>query len=105
MYHCINEYMLCDNTLESVFASAFLTMTWNLIYRATNTCTMHLHHMGWQTDCLCIFFAHMKNNQVGNRKRDPMHIYSNPINPIVYPILLLTVYFTVFNITGTKDST
>ena len=61
--------------------------------------------MDWQNDCLCILFAHMKNNQVGNRKRDPMHIYSNPINPIVYPILLLTVYFTVFNITGTKDST
>ena len=47
----------------------------------------------------------MKNDQVGNRKRDPRRIYSNPINPTVCPILLLAIYFTVFNITGTKDST
>ena len=47
----------------------------------------------------------MKNDQVGNGKRDSRHIYSNPINPTVCPILMLAIYFTVFNITGTKDST
>ena len=61
--------------------------------------------MDWQNDCLCIFFAHMKNNQVINRKRDPRHIYPNPINPTVCPILSLAIYYIVFNITGTKDST
>ena len=105
LYHCINEYMLRDNTLESVSARAFLTMTWNLIYHATNTCTIHLHHMDWQNNRLCIFFAHMKNDQIDNRKRDLRHMYSNPINPTVCPILSLAINFTVFNITGTKDST
>ena len=66
-YHHINEYMLLGNTLESVFDRAFLTMAWNLICRATNTCAIHLRHMDRQNDCLCIFFAHMKNDQVGNR--------------------------------------
>ena len=35
--HCFNYYMLYDNTLESVFIRAFLTITWNLICHATNT--------------------------------------------------------------------
>ena len=94
LYYYINQYMLRDNTLESIFARAFLTTTWNLICHATNTYTIHLHHMDWQNNCLCIFFAHMKNNQVGNRKRHPRRIYSNPINPTVCPILLLAIYLT-----------
>ena len=47
----------------------------------------------------------MKNDQVGERKRDPMHIYSSPIDPTVCPILSLAIYLSVFNVTGTKDST
>ena len=73
LYRRLSEYMLrgCEGSLESIFARAFLTTTWNLMCRATNTCTIHLHHMDWQNDCLCIYFAHMKNNQGGDRKRDP----------------------------------
>ena len=56
LYRHLNEYMLRHNTLESIFARAFLTTTtWNLICRTTNTCTIHLHHMDWQNDCLSIF--------------------------------------------------
>ena len=54
--------------------------TWNLMCRATNTCTIHLHHMDWQNDCLCIYFAHMKNDQGGDSKRDPRHVYLNPLD-------------------------
>ena len=105
LYHCLNEYILRDNSLDSIFARASLTTPWNLICHATNTCAIHLHHMDWQNDLLYIYFAHMKNNQVDNRKRDPRHIYSNPIDPKVCPILSLSIYFSVFNIIGTKDST
>ena len=31
-------------------------------------------------------------------------MYSNPLDPAVCPILSLAVYFSVFNISGTKDS-
>jgi hypothetical protein len=55
-------------------------------------------------DILCIFFAHMKNDQGGQRKRDPRHIYSNSLEPIICPVLALAIYFSVFNISGTKDS-
>ena len=47
----------------------------------------------------------MKNNQVGNRKRDPRQIYSKPLNPTNCPTLSLSIYLSIFNITGTKDST
>ncbi len=45
LYRRLSEYMLMDPNLESILARAFFTTTWNLISRATNTCTIHLHHM------------------------------------------------------------
>ena len=104
LYCRINEYMLAEDTMESIFARAFLNMTWNLCCRATNTCSIHLHHIEWADDSLCVYFAHMKNDQVGDRKRDPRHIYANPNNPIVCPVLSLAIYLSVFSISGTKNS-
>ena len=104
LYHRLSEYMLKEPGLESIWARAFFLITWNLICRATNTCTIHLHHMEWENDCMCIYFAHMKNDQGGDRKKDPRHIYSNPHDPIICPILGLSIYFATFNLSGTKDS-
>ena len=60
MYRKINEYMLKENTSESVFGRTFLCLTWNLICRSANTVSIHLHHLEWMDDCLSIYFAHMK---------------------------------------------
>ena len=97
--------MLREQNSESVFARAFMNITWNLICRSKNTTTIHLHHLEWTEDCLSIYFAHMKNDQTGDRKRDPRHIYANPIDPTVCPVLALAIYFTTFSISGTKDTT
>ena len=43
LYHRIREYILRENTLESIFARAFLTTTWNLICRATNSRTIRIY--------------------------------------------------------------
>ena len=104
LYKRLNEYILKEGTTESVFARVFLCLTWNLICRSKNTTTIHLHHLEWSDDCLHIYFAHMKNDQTGQRKRDPRHIYANPIDPLVCPILSLSIYFSTFSITGTKDT-
>ena len=45
----------------------------------------------------------MKNDQGGDRKRDPRNVYSNPLDPMICPILSLAAYFSIFNISGTKD--
>ena len=96
LYVRLNEMMLKEDTTESVLGRAFMTMTWNLVCRALNTSSIHLHHMEWREDSLRVYFAHMKNNQTGERKRDPRHIYSNPYVPVVCPILALSIYLSVF---------
>lgn len=104
LYVRLNEFMLQEDSTESVFARAFMTMTWNLVCRASNTSSIHLHHLEWTEDSLRVFFAHMKNDQTGERKRDPRHIYCNPHVPIICPILALSVYLSCFSISGTVDS-
>ena len=104
LYVRLNELMLEEDTTESVFGRAFMTITWNLVCRASNTCSIHLHHLEWREDSLRVYFAHMKNDQTGERKRDPRHIYSNPHVPVVCPVLALSVYFSLFSISGTVDS-
>ena len=46
----------------------------------------------------------MKNDQCEDRKCDPRHVYSNPQDPIICPILALAIYFSTFNLSGTKGS-
>jgi len=70
LYRHINEYFLKENTMESIFTRAFMCLTWNLVCRATNTVTIHLHHLAWADDCLSVYFAHMKNDQTGEKKRE-----------------------------------
>jgi len=60
LFRQINIYMLREKSFESLWARAFLVLTWNLMCRATNTCSVHLHHIEWCDDCLGVFFAHAK---------------------------------------------
>ena len=46
----------------------------------------------------------MKNDQGGQRKHDPRHIYSNPLDPVICPVLALGIYGCVYNVSGTKNS-
>ena len=47
-------------------------------------------------DKLRIYFCSMKNDQLGERKRDPCHCYASPFNLDVCPILSLGLYFAWF---------
>ena len=79
LYKRLKECMLREQNSDSVFARAFMNITWNLICQSKNTTTTHLHHLEWIEDCLRINFAHMKNYQTGDRKRDPCQIYAKPL--------------------------
>ena len=89
--------------MESNFSRAFMCLTWNLVCRALNSVIIHLHHLAWTEDYLSDFFAHMKNNQTGDRKRDLRHMYTNTYNVLFGPITALAIYLSTFNITCTKD--
>ena len=104
MYRRLNELLLMESNTESIFARCFLCITSNLMCRSANTVSIHLHHMEWREDCLAIYFAHMKNDQSGERKRDPRHIYANPVDPVVCPLAALGMYLNTFGLTGSKST-
>jgi hypothetical protein len=81
---------------ELTFAHTFLILCWNLMCRATNGTTIRHEHMCWRGDALAIYFAHAKNDQDGEGNRDPRHIYANPLNPAICPILSLGIYWLCF---------
>lgn len=70
-YRRLNKYFLLASSNEAIFSRAFLCITWNLVCQASNTVTIHLHHLNWADDRLKIFFAHMKNDQTGDQKETP----------------------------------
>ena len=77
---------------DFLFAHTFLTMEWNLMARSDNCVNMHIKHIQWRSDCLIFYFGTSKGNQTGERSIDPWHIYSNPKNPTICPVLDLTKY-------------
>ena len=90
--------------MDSIWARDFFILIWNLMCRAPNTCSLHLHHLEWREDSVGIYFAHMKNDQCGEKKRDPRHIYGNSIDPTVCPFVAVGAYIFTHSITGVKDS-
>lgn len=77
---------------EYTFAHAFLTLEWNLMARSDNVKHCHLNHVKWSADSLQFFFTHSKGNQTGENSEIPWHVYSNPSDPFVCPVLALGKY-------------
>lgn len=85
---------LCKEMLKSgnAFAHLYLILSWNLMCRTDNTSSIVMPHLNWENDCLVVFFGKMKNDQEGETLRDGRHVYANPMNPSVCPILALSIY-------------
>ena len=91
--------LLCRNFLknngtynEFIFAHCFLTLEWNLMCRADNLVNLNLAHIGWEDDSLVSCIAKAKHDQEGEGAKTPWHIYANPSNPFVCPVLALGLY-------------
>jgi hypothetical protein len=80
------------NGCHFIDAHLFFSLTWNLICRGQSTATIGLQHLDWEDDALTIKFAHQKNDQEGQR-RDPRHVFANPGEPAICPILSLGLFF------------
>jgi hypothetical protein len=52
--------------------------------------------MDWKEDALTIAMPHQKNDQAGEKPKDPKHVYANPLRPEICPILALALYFIQF---------
>ena len=98
LYRFLGISLMKEPSKEFSFAHAFMTICWNLMCRSSNALQIHYRHMQWSDDALCIIFAHMKNDQTGERPRDPRHIYPNPDKPDICPILSLALYWATNSI-------
>ena len=74
------------------FAHTFLTLEWNLLARSDNCLSMNVNHIQWANDALLFYFGKTKGDQLGDRAGDPWHVYANPKNPPLCPILALSNY-------------
>ena len=70
-----------------MFAHAFLKMEWNLMAGNDNCVNMHVQHIQWRSGILVYYFGTSKGNQTGDRANDPWHVYSNPKNTTICPVL------------------
>ncbi|OWY93367.1 hypothetical protein PHMEG_00037265 [Phytophthora megakarya] len=93
LYKQVAFAMLKSTSRDMIFARTFMILSWNLMSRAANTVSICYGHLEWREDALCVYFAHMKNDQRGARPRDPRHVYANPVFPTVCPILALGKFY------------
>jgi hypothetical protein len=92
LYRKMSYEMLKKGQKEYIFARCFQVLCWNLMARPGNVFSICCNHIEWFGDSLCIYFAHMKNDQLGDLPRDPRHLYANPVMPEICPVLALGIY-------------
>ncbi|CAM9390413.1 unnamed protein product, partial [Ectocarpus fasciculatus] len=74
----------------SGFLWPYLIFLWNLMTRNDSVDSLMLSHMEFSEDALLVEEQCHKGDQVGENKFQK-HVYSNPLNPSVCPILSLAV--------------
>lgn len=72
------------------FCHTFLLLCWNLLARAVTVSAVMYDHISWDGDAMTIKVSRMKNDQEG-KKAYPRHIYANPLNPLLCPILSMAI--------------
>ena len=96
LYKLLCELFLKHGTSDGMFGHCYLVLTWNLACRCNNTSRIKFAEIQWsQTfDSFSILFAQTKTDQLGEDAKKPRHIYSNPLHPLVCPVLALAMYLT-----------
>ncbi|ETL41182.1 hypothetical protein L916_07778 [Phytophthora nicotianae] len=93
LYEFLSSHLLELPGSDAIFAQVYLVISWNLMCRSANAFGVRHSHIEWGGESLRVYFAHMKNDQGGDRPRDPRHVYANPLQPSVCPILALAIYW------------
>jgi len=102
-YCDLAKALIKSKTSSAVFSHTVLTTMWNLMSRVSNTVTICKIHMEWRDDALLIYFAHEKTDQTQSKPGDPRHIYANPFQPAICPILSLGMFFLIVDITQSDE--
>lgn len=75
---------------QQLFAWPFFVLCWNLMARSVTVGNIMYQHISWSGDALTINVPKHKGDQEG-AKDYPRHIYANPLQPEICPILALAV--------------
>lgn len=75
----------------SIFAHIFVLLCWNLVARSISVSSLMFDHISWSNDALVMVFPTHKGDKEG-KDCSPKHVYANPSNPTICPILWLAVY-------------
>jgi hypothetical protein len=79
-YKFLAKTLVTKGSKDFSFAHCDLVLSWNLMSRVSNDLGMKFGHLEWENDSMVSYFGQMKNEQFGE-KRDPKHIFANPIMP------------------------
>ena len=86
---------ICELFLKSEgneFAHCFLVLEWNLMARSQNVVDSHVENVYFDNDCLVFQFGKTKCDQTGKNADQLWHVYANPHNPAICPVLSLSRY-------------
>ena len=72
----------------------FLILDWNLMIQSKNCVNMKVAHIRFHKDALVFEFAKSKGMHGGEDHVGPWHVYANPLNPFIFPLLALARYFS-----------
>ena len=72
------------------FSWAFLLLMWNAMSRSDSIEDLRMEHITWNNDSLTIEEQGHKADKAGKDKF-AKHVYANPLNPVICPILALGV--------------
>ena len=82
-----------DNWASFVFGWSFLTLMWSLMSRSDNVDKLCLHHLRREGDCIVVTEQGSKSDQKGEKVVEK-HVYANPYQPAICPLLGLAM--TIF---------
>jgi hypothetical protein len=93
-----NFEMLCSRSLQESqetsvmrYAHLYLILCWNLMARSCSVSAIKYDHITWINDSLLITLPRHKGDQEGANCY-PKHVFANPLNPVVCPILSLGIH-------------
>jgi hypothetical protein len=97
----LSLFAVVTRAVSSAFVHVFMILCWNLFARSCSVSDLYFHHLSWETDALVIDMSKHKADQTGERIT-PKHVYANPYQPAVCPILALAlhVFSNAFRVDG-----
>jgi hypothetical protein len=89
VYKKICKLFLKVEGKEFIFARAFLCLELNITAQSKNVVHSHILHIEWNADALVFYFVKSKCYQTGHNNNQEWHVYANPHNPKICPVLAL----------------